>query len=67
MAQLGYKKDVDALEEFMILLLLSGCSLEGDWIGNCTNAETGIQVFFEIDFEGKNGFCVFRFSTNSIP
>jgi hypothetical protein len=35
----------------MILFLLSACSLEGDWIGNCTNAETGIQVFFEIDFD----------------
>ena len=37
--------------EKMLLFLLSACSLEGDWVGNCTDKTTGDQVFFEIDFD----------------
>ena len=34
-----------------MLFLISACSLEGDWVGNCTDNATGDQVFFEIDFD----------------
>ena len=33
-----------------LVVISSGCSVEGDWVGSCTN-DDGTRIDFEIDFD----------------